>query len=320
MICVVAGAALALTSVTAWAEEVDNPPDKYPESLLYDRPIEVADGVWSAIGATQPYTYENSGHNNNLSFVIGEEAVLVVNGSSTHKLAEALHEEIRQITDVPVKYVVNENAQLHAALGNSYWKEQGATIIGQVEAAKYLEKSGANYPFQAKDIFKDKAEGSDEVVGYDETFEDRMEIDLGGLTAELIYFGVSHGPGDISVFIPERDVLIAGDIAFHVRMLPVFEYTDTRAWLETWDDFAELAEDKLIIPGHGGPTDFATVDEYTRGYLEYLRGQVGKLIDEGGTLQDAYDIDQSMYEHLHTFDELARQNAGRVYQQMEFEF
>lgn len=147
-----------------------------------------------------------------------------------------------------------------------------------------------------------------------------MEIDLGGMTAELIYFGVSHAPGDISVFIPERDVLIAGDIAFHVRMLPVFDYTDTRAWLETWEDFAALAEGKTIVPGHGGPTDFDTVDEYTRGYLEHLRGEIGDLIDEGGTLQDAYDIDQSMYEHLHTYDELARQNAGRVFQQMEFEF
>jgi len=312
--------AAAMLSTSAVSASDDNPPDKYPESLLYDRPIEVADNVWSAIGATQPYTYENSGHNNNLSFVIGDEAVLVVNGSSTYLLAQALHEEIKKVTDLPVKYVVNENAQMHAALGNSYWKEQGATIIGHVEAADYLERNGPNYPYQARDIFKEKAEGSDEVVGYDETFEDRMTLDLGNLTAELIFFGESHSPGDISVYVPERNVLIAGDIAFHIRMLPIFDYTDTRAWLETWADFAEFAKDKIIVPGHGGPTDFETVDEYTRGYLEYLRGEIGKLIEEGGTLQDAYAIDQSMYEHLHTFEELARQNAGRVYEKMEFEF
>ena len=38
--------------------------------MLYRLPEPVADGVWSAIGATAPPTYENSGHNNNLSFIV----------------------------------------------------------------------------------------------------------------------------------------------------------------------------------------------------------------------------------------------------------
>jgi len=315
----VALAATALLPSLAWGAQDDDPPDRYPESLLYDRPIKVADGVWSAIGATQPYTYENSGHNNNLSFVIGDEAVLVVNGSASYLLAQALHEEIKKITDLPVKYVVNENAQIHAALGNNYWKEQGATIIGHVDAAEYLERNQYEKIERLRAFAREKAEGT-VVIPYDETFEDRMTLDLGNMTAELIYFGASHSPGDISVYVPERNVMIAGDIAFHVRMLPIFEYTDTAAWLETWQDFAAFSHDKIIIPGHGGPTDFETVDTYTRGYLEYLRSEVAKLIEEGGTLQDAYDIDQSMYQHLHTFDELARLNAGRVYERMEFEF
>ena len=44
--------------------------DQYPESILYSKPIEVIPDVWSAIGATAPPGYENSGHNNNYSFVI----------------------------------------------------------------------------------------------------------------------------------------------------------------------------------------------------------------------------------------------------------
>jgi hypothetical protein len=62
------------------------PLDKAPESALYERPTQVSDRVYSAIGATQPPTYENAGHNNNLSFVIGDDAVLVVNGGSNNAL------------------------------------------------------------------------------------------------------------------------------------------------------------------------------------------------------------------------------------------
>ena len=94
--------------------------DKAPQSMLYDLPREVVPGVWSAIGATAPGTYANSGHNNNLSFVITDEGVLVVNAGDNYLLAKALHDEIKKITDQPVKYVVLENGQGHAMLGSNY--------------------------------------------------------------------------------------------------------------------------------------------------------------------------------------------------------
>jgi hypothetical protein len=51
-----------------------------------------------------------------------------------------------------------------------------------------------------------------------------------------------------------------------------------------------------------------------------MREQVGTLVDEGGELQDAYLIDQSAYNHLDTFFELSRRNAGRIFREMEFDF
>lgn len=309
--------ASGLMSLSLQAAEII--PDRYPESLLYDKPIKVADNVWSAIGQTQYYTYENAGHNNNLSFVIGDDAVLVVNGGTSYLLAKALHDEIKTLTDKPVKYVVDENGQSHAALGNGYWKAQGATIIAHTDADDEIRNHGAEGPSNLQGILKERLAGT-EVVGADETFEETLSLELGGIHAELINFGPAHSPGDISVFIPERNVVIAGDIAFHIRMLPIFPNTNTAAWLETWQErFAEFAQDKVIIPGHGGPTDFATVDEWTRGYLEYLRSKVAELLENGGTLEDAYQIDQTPYAHLETFDELAAKNAGRVFEAMEFE-
>ena len=77
--------------------------DKALDSFLYSKPQEVIPGVWSAIGATAPQTYENSGHNNNLSFVITEDGVLVMNAGANYLLAQALHEEIKKLTRQTVK-------------------------------------------------------------------------------------------------------------------------------------------------------------------------------------------------------------------------
>ena len=71
--------------------------DRYPESELYSEPVEVVPGVWTSVGATQPPTYENAGHNNNLSFVISDDGVLVVNAGASYLLAKALHDEIKKI-------------------------------------------------------------------------------------------------------------------------------------------------------------------------------------------------------------------------------
>ena len=111
-------------------------PDQYPASLLYSKPVEVIPHVWSAIGQTGPATYENSGHNNNLSFIVTGDGVIVVNGGGAYLLAKALHDEIRTITDQPVKLVIDENGQGHAMLCNSYWAEQGAPILAHADAAK----------------------------------------------------------------------------------------------------------------------------------------------------------------------------------------
>ena len=307
-------AALLLTTVSFADQSI---PDKYPESVLYDKPREVMPGVWSSIGATAPPTYENSGHNNNLSFIITSEGVVVVNAGACYKLAEALHEEIRQITDQPGRYVILENGQGHAALGSNYWQSQGVPEVAHGDAAEEIEDGAYALLTRMQGYNKDKAEGT-EVVAPDVTFEDEYVIELGGLRIEALYLGPGHSPGDIQVWLPQKKLVISGDMAFHQRLLPIFENTDTKAWIETYDRFVAL-QPEVVIPGHGVPTTVDVVTLYTKDYLVFLRGQVQTLLDEGGTLDDAYKIDQSAYAELDTFDELAARNAGLVFEAMEFE-
>ena len=54
-------------------------------------------------------------------------------------------------------------------------------------------------------------------------------------------------------------------------------------------------------------------------FHEITKQAVLSALEEGGGLEDAFYVDQSPYAHLDTFDELAKRNAGRVFEQMEFE-
>lgn len=292
--------------------------DQYPASVLYSKPVEVIPGVFSAIGATAPPTYENAGHNNNLSFIVTDEGVVVINSGASFELAEALHTEIKAVTDRPVKLVFNENGQGHAMLGNSYWAAQGVEIVAHTDAAHEFEEYG-NRSLQAAQVRVKEKVAKTSVVLPSTTFDDAYSVSLGGVEIEARYLGPAHSPGDIVIWLPQKSLVISGDMAFHERLLPIFDHTITADWITTWDEAFEALDATYVIPGHGHPTNMDQVRRYTRDYLVYLREKIGEHLDEGGDLAEAYYVDQSPYAHLDTFEELATKNAGRVYEQMEFE-
>lgn len=292
-------------------------PDGYIESMLF-RPIEkVADGIYASIGELGPGTYENTGHNNNLGFVVGDDSVLVWNGGGSYLLAKAFHEEIKKITSKPIKYVVYENSQGHASLGGSYWKEQGATIVAQEIAKKELIELGESIANSAKKRLADKFLGT-KIVLPDITFKDTYKFDLGNKIVEAKYFGYAHEHSDIAIWLPKEKIAFAGDLAFYQRMLPIFEITETKKWLEAWEKFEQLGA-KIVVPGHGDVTDMAHVRKHTKDYLLHLRTKVGEVLEAGEGQEKAYLIDQSEFEDLDAFNLLAKLNAGMVYKLMEFE-
>ena len=299
-----------------WASE--NIKDKYPRSELYNKPVEVIPNVFSAIGATAPPTYENSGHNNNLSFVITAAGVVVINSGASVRLASALHEEIKTITDQPVKLVINENGQGHAILGNLYWSKQGVDILAHEDAIHEIKENSHSILERMKSYNRDKAAGT-EVVIPNKSFSEKFIFTLGDLEFHVLHLGPAHGPGDTQVWLPQLSLIIAGDMAFHERMLPVFENTCTKCWLETWNEEFVPLNATYVIPGHGHPTNMAQVSRFTRDYLSDLRQKVSEVLENDGDLTEAFHVNQERWRLLDTFEELAKRNAGRVFEEMEFE-
>ena len=277
----------------------------------------VTQSVYSAIGETLPPSYENGGHNNNLSFVVTGDGVLVVNGGDSYLLAQALHRAIRARTDQPVRWVVNENGQGHAFLGNSYWAEQGVPIIAQRDAIEEIKLHGEAVLSNMRKRNKEKAAGTSVAVP-GRAVDELLVLQIGTTRIEILQFGAAHSPGDISVWLPQSRVLIAGDIAFHQRLLGIFPDTDVASWIESLGKMAAL-DPQIVVPGHGAPTNMQAIEETTLGYLLFLTGEMERILEEDGDLSDAYAIDQSAYEHLNTFKELAGKNAGRLFQTMEMD-
>jgi glyoxylase-like metal-dependent hydrolase (beta-lactamase superfamily II) len=83
----------------------------------------------------------------------------------------------------------------------------------------------------------------------DETFSDKKDVSMGNMKVELLHLGPAHSPGDMQVWLPEEKLVIAGDMAFHERLLPIFDDTDTASWVETWENEFEKLGARLRHPG-----------------------------------------------------------------------
>ena len=110
---------------------------------------------------------------------------------------------------------------------------------------------------------RDKAEGTF-VAPPTLTFEDKYIVEMGDFRIEVLHLGPAHSPGDTQVWLPNQSLVIAGDMAFHERMLPIFEDTIVYDWIETWDTYFETLGATYVIPGHGHPTNMDQVRRYTR--------------------------------------------------------
>ena len=109
-------------------------------------------------------------------------------------------------------------------LGNSYWAEQGVKIVAHADAAHEFEEYGPGSLRAAQARIKERADGTT-IVLPSETFDDVYAVELGGLQIEARYLGPAHSPGDIVVWLPQKGLVISGDMAFHEA-----DVTDIRAY------------------------------------------------------------------------------------------
>ncbi len=280
------------------------------------RPLQVAPDVYAVVGDLAGQSYENDGLNNNLGFVVSDAGVLVINSGPSVHVARALHAAIRKITAQPVKWVVNVNSQNHNWLGNGYFKSHGATLLANKEAERVMRETGASQLEANKALLKEKADGT--TLTYPtELTADKRDLKLGKTTVQLLHFGPAHTPGDLAVWLPQQKILFAGDIVYTERMLAVIPIGNTANWVQAFDKLVAL-NPKTIVPGHGRPTNADVARRDTRDYLSFLRAEAKRVLDAGGSLQDAVEkVDQSRFRSLFNFDLLALRNMNQVFQEME---
>ena len=186
----------------------------------------------------------------NAGIIIGKDGIVVIDTLISAKGAKRFIDDIRKISDKPIKYVVNTHYHLDHAFGNAEFEKLGAIIISHVNDDQNLRKNGEAALKGSKEFGLSESDMEGTVMAYPAlTFNDRMGLDWGDQKIELIYAGNSHTNGSIIVYLPDKKIVFAGDILF-TGYHPFIAEGDIKSWLKVLDYIMKM-DAAAIIPGHG---------------------------------------------------------------------
>lgn len=226
---------------------------------------EIADGIHAHIQPDGTWCLSNA------AVLTGPDAVTLVDTAATERRARLLREAVATVSAKPVRTVVNTHHHGDHTHGNHLFADR-AVLVGHDLCRPAVLEQGT----LVKKLWPDVEWGDVRVTPPTVTFSERMTLHLGEFRAELLHAGPAHTDNDVVVWIPERRVLLAGDIVFNGGT-PFVLWGSVAGTLTSLARLRALGADR-VLPGHGpagGPELFDRTERYLRWLQSLARDAAG---------------------------------------------
>ena len=279
---------------------------------------EIAPGIFVRPGVHETMSGENNGGIANIGFVLGADAVAVIDTGGSACDGQRLRAAIRSRTDLPIRFVINTHVHPDHVFGNAAFQQDSPRFIGHRQLPRAIAARGAHYLTANRTIMGADALAGTEIIAPNLTVDDRMELDLGGRTLELTAHQVGHTDNDLTVFDVMTGTLWTGDLVFQGH-LPVIDGS-LKGWLTVMDELSRIPANRAI-PGHGPVSiPWPAGLQPQKQYLTMLIQDLRRLIAEGRTMNHAIEIAaRSERSAWKLFDEFNPRNASAGFAELEWE-
>lgn len=267
----------------------------------------VAEGVYYATG----------GLGSNHPIIVNDHDVLLVDDAFSPDVTRDLLQDLKLITDKPVRYVVNTHFHLDHTGGNQVFGPEVTIIGSEYTRTALLSNVLEMNPFlrdqlrvsaqidslpkqiaQAQDatqkasLEKQLANAQWTSQQYKEikptppnlTVTSKMILYDGSREIDLLFLGRGHTAGDIVVYLPKERIVCSGDLAQSVVAYTGDGFFDE--WIATLGELKKL-DFTLVLPGHGRPFKGKGLITAFQSYMAELMNQVSVLRSQGVSPEDA---------------------------------
>ena len=276
--------------------------------------VKINDRVYALLGPAELPNKKNQGYQVNSTLIVGDSGAIVVDTGFTNEVGAHLAKAIAKITPKPVTHVINTHHHGDHTLGNVAFKN--AEIISTEQCRDMVGKTGYDWLAIVENAAGRKFPDTKPMPATT-TFKEntRTERTINGVKLTFWAPTGSHTVGDMMVYLPDDNVLIAGDILVN-HVMPNFNDGNVKNWIGTLDQIQNMKV-KTIIPGHGPLMTTADVAAMHKRMVDLYAGI------EAGYKQGLSDseirkkLNLSAWKSLGHFDEQMGGDINRVYLEVE---
>lgn len=279
---------------------------------------EVAPGVFVHQGRHALFAPENGGDISNCGFIVGRDAVAVVDTGGSAAVGRALARAVRAVTDRKIRYVINTHMHPDHVFGNAAFEAEGTAFVAHHKMARGLAARAERFLAINGPLLGEAAFAGTRIVMPTLAVHDETTLDLGGRRLVLSPQRTAHTDNDLVVRDETTATVFMGDLLFsgHVPTLD----GSIKGWLAVLAAL-ETAAAARVVPGHG-PAAMAWPDAVRpiRRYLDGVAAGVRSAIKSGRTLAEtAATVGLEEKDAWLLFTEYHRRNVSAAFAELEWE-
>lgn len=274
---------------------------------------EVVPGIYVHQGVHEQISRANAGNIGNSGFIVGRDAVAVIDPGGSLAAGQALRNKIESVTGLPISYLILSHFHPDHVIGAAAFSDV-PSIIAHAQYARSVVQRSAFYQERFSDLLPDSAV---KFVLPTVEVEAQHIVDLGERCLILQAYPTAHTDNDLTITDVKTQTLWASDLVFAQRT-PALDGS-LRGWLAVLSG-VDQSQVKLVIPGHGAPGTWEEIVAPQIAYLENLATFVRKTIDRGASLatmirESGFENDAGweLYRAQHTT------NLTKAYTELEWE-
>ncbi|MDF1588690.1 MAG: quinoprotein relay system zinc metallohydrolase 2 [Gammaproteobacteria bacterium] len=281
---------------------------------------ELGQGIYYHQGVHEDASAHNIGAIANVSFVVGNNCVAVIDSGGSYLEGSYLRHAIKDRTNLPICYVINTHVHPDHTFGNAAFKSDNPSFIGHSKLAAAMESRQTYFDQTFKEILGSAYTGTEFISPTQIVETNRpITIDLGNRILTLTAHSTAHTDHDLTVYDDFTKTLWTGDLLF-IERVPVMDGS-INGWIKVMYDMLSL-DLNCVIPGHGSPahSDWQVAINNQLHYFSLMRDQIRSIIANLGTIDQAtQSVGLSETSHWELFEHYHRRNITASFVELEWE-
>lgn len=278
---------------------------------------QVADDIYLHQGVHVEFTHPQHDDIANIGFIVGNDCIAVIDTGGSVTIGQELLLSIREISNLPICYVINTHVHFDHILGNLAFKNEDPQFVGHIKLIDAIKQSRDFFLEQSKNDLG-PAPNRNSIVGPNLGVDKTMELDLGNRLLRLTAYQTAHSNTDLTVLDLETKTLWTGDLVFRER-IPALS-GKLKGWLAVLETL-QNQKINLAIPGHGTIShDWPQTYTAEKSYLTMLLNDTREAIKNGQFLEDAVSsIGKEEKQKWFLHEQHHARNVTKAFTELEWE-